>query len=407
MCGSPAPAGPPLRSVIFLLYLLFGAALAAPLSPSDAVSAALSSHPALAQAEAELAAAKGASRQSAFLQQNPEIEAGYAVVGDRIDASISQALSLSGEGLNGHASARDRVSAAEAGLKRAKLQIAADTRVAYVSAVVAHRTAALAGASFELATRQLTATEAKVRVGESSKLDLHLARLEQAKAARELLDSAASEASELAEIATLVRREVAGTDLSADPLEAAPAATNRGSPNERADVRAARFAVDAAEAALRRERSAILPPVRVGAFYEAGSGEVVAGPTVGITLPLWSQNQAEIGAAKGQVGIAEAAFAAAEARASAESTTAANAATLADATMAAVAATDDDGRAALAAIEAGVSSGELDLLTTVLLREQVLSGQLALIQTRGDHSLARIALLLATEDPALLAGGSE
>lgn len=389
-----------------MLIFFAGLALATPFSPDDAVAAALESNVDVASAEGELTAAKGASRQSAFLRENPEIDVGYALVGDRIDASVSQPLSLSGEGINDHASARARLAAAEAGLTRAKLRVAAETRRAYAVAVVAHRASSLAAGSFELATRQLTGIEAKVRVGASSNLDLHLARLEQAKAARELLAHSADEAAALTEIAALVLKSVAGADLAADPLAAAPAPGAR-SGEDRSDVRAARLAVEAAEAALRRERSAVLPPLRLGAFYEADGASFVAGPSLGITLPLWSQNQAGVGAARGQVGVAEAEFAAIEARARAEAITASNAASLADATMDAVAATDEDGISALRAIEAGVASGELDLLTTVLLREQVVAGQLALVQARGDLSLARISLLLATEDSALLAGGSQ
>lgn len=389
-----------------LLFLLFATAQAASLSPGEAVAAALLSHPSLAQSQAEWDAARGAARSSAFLRENPEVDVGYALVGDRVDASISQGVSVSGEGIHASASARARRTAAEATLERTKLRVSAETRTAYITAVVAHRAASLAGTSFELATRQLTATEAKVRVGASSQLDLHLARLEQAKAARALLASSAEEALALAEIGTLVRRPVEGGDLSDDPLDAAPAPKSAIS-NERSDVRAARLTLDSAEAGLRRARSAALPPVRIGGFYEQGGNEVIAGPSVGITLPLWNQNQADVGEALGRLGIAEASLGAAEARAQAEVLTASNAAVLADATMAAVTATEADGVAALRAIEAGVTSGELDLLTTVLLREQVIAGQLALSQARGDLSLARISLLLATEDPALLAGGSQ
>lgn len=389
-----------------MFSLLFGTAFAASLSPGDAVAAALSSNPSLAEAKAEYEAARGAVRSSAFLRENPEIDGGYALLGDRVSASISQSISISGEGMNANASAKARFAAAEAALERAKLHVSAETRSAYVAAVVAHRAAALAGSSFELATRQLAATEAKVGVGESSTLDLHLARLEQAKAARELLASGAEEATALAEIGALVGRPIDGNDLANDPLDAAPT-PKKGAAQERGDVRSARLAVAAAEAALRSQRSAVVPPLRFGGFYEAGSGEVVAGPSLGLTFPLWQQNQAGVAEARGQVGVAEAVLTATDARAKSEQISASNAAILADTTMAAVSATDDDGVAALRAIEAGVTSGELDLLTTVLLREQVIEGQLALIQAQGDLSLSRISLLLATEDSALLGGGTQ
>ncbi|HND34654.1 MAG TPA: TolC family protein, partial [Myxococcota bacterium] len=85
-----------------MLLLLLGLAQATPLSPDAAVAAALSSNPSLARAEAELNAARGAARQSALFRENPEIQAGYGLVGGRFDISLEQPLSLTGEGLADH-----------------------------------------------------------------------------------------------------------------------------------------------------------------------------------------------------------------------------------------------------------------------------------------------------------------
>ena len=388
-----------------MLFLLFGVALAAPLSPDEAVGAAVSSHPDIAVAEAAVTSAKGSARQSAFLRENPDVDVDYGLTGDRVGASLSQPLSLTGEGLADHRSALARLAAAESGLERARLEVAADTRRAYVEAVVAHRAAMLAQAAFDLASRQISAAEERLRVGEASDLDLRLSRLEQAKAAQELLAARAAASSSVARLSTLVRQPLDGSDLASDPLLASPDVDPRV-PEERSDVRAARLAVDAAEAAVARERAAALPPVRLGGFYENDGGNVVAGPSLGVTLPLWHQNQAGVSAAKGEAGVARAELDSTTARAAAEQRTAAGAHADSVATMANVAATDDDALAALAAIEAGARSGELDLVTTILLRGEVVAGQRALVAARGDLALARITLLLATEDEALLGGAS-
>ena len=271
--------------------------------------------------------------------------------------------------------------------------------------IAAHRAAMLAQAAFDLASRQIAAAEERLRVGEASDLDLRLSRLEQAKAAQELLASRAAASSSLARLSTLVRQPLDGRDLASDPLLAAPDVEPQA-PEERSDVRAARLAVDAAEATVARERAAALPPVRLGGFYESDGGDVVAGPSLGVTLPLWHQNQAGVSAAKGEAGVARAELDSTTARAAAEQRTAAGAHADSVATMANVAATDDDALAALAAIEAGARSGELDLVTTILLRGEVVDGQRALVAARGDLALARITLLLATEDEALLGGAS-
>lgn len=386
-----------------MFIFLVGVALAAPLSPNDAVAAALASNPDVARADAELTAATGASRQSGFLRENPEIDGGYALVGDKIELSVSQAVSISGEGMADHRSARARVAAAEAGVTRARLEVAAETRSAYIEAVVAQQGAALARQAFDLATRQLAATESRVRAGEAADLDLRLARLDQAKAARELLGARAVEAEALSALSTLTQRPVSAGDLATDPLVAAPEPhAARG--DERSDVRAARLALDAAEAAVSRERAAGLPPVTLGGFYENGGGSVVAGPALGVTLPLWHQNQAGVSEARGEAGVARAELDAATARAAAEQRTAADAHADSVATMASVPATIDDAVAALASIESGVRSGELDLVTTILLRDEVVSGQQALSEARGDLARSRIHLLLATEDESLLGG---
>ena len=384
-----------------MFLFLLGAALAAPLSPDDAVAAALASNPDVARADAELTAAKGASRQSGFLRENPVIDAGYAVVGDKIDVSIGQPLSISGEGLAAHKSARARVAAAEAGLTRTRLEVAAEARTAYIEAVVAQQGAKLGRQAFDLATRQLAATESRVRVGEAADLDLRLARLDQAKAARELLAARSAEAEVLATLSTLAQRAVNGGDLDTDPLTAAPE-PRPGTDDERSDVRAARLALDAAEAAVARERAAALPPVTIGGFYENDGGSVVAGPSLGVTLPLWHQNQGGVSEARGEAGVARAELDATTARAAAEQRTAADAHADAASTMASVPATADDAVAALASIEAAVRSGEMDLVTTILLRDEVVSGQQALSEARGDLALSRIHLLLTTKNKSLL-----
>lgn len=388
-----------------MFLFLVGVALAAPLSPDDAVVAALASNPDVARAESELTAAQGAARQSSFLRENPDIDVGYAVVGDKIDLSVGQSLSLSGEGMADHKGARARMAAAEAGVTRARLEVAAETRSAYIEAVVAQQGAALARQAFDLATRQLAATESRVRAGEAADLDLRLARLDQAKAARELLGARAAEAEALSTLSALTQRPIAAGDLATDPLSAAPE-PHPASGDERSDVRVARLALDAAEAAVARERAAGLPPVTLGGFYENDGGSVVAGPSLGVTLPLWHQNQAGVAEARGEASVARAELDAATARAAAEQRTAEGAHADSVATMASVPATNEDAVAALASIEAGVRSGELDLVTTILLRDEVVSGQQALSEARGDLALSRIHLLLATEDESLLGGAS-
>ena len=64
-----------------------------------------------------------------------------------------------------------------------------------------------------------------------------------------------------------------------------------------------------------------------------------------------------------------------------------------------------EGEAALTSVSSGYAAGELDLIATVLLQAEILAGQTAAVELTGQVSAARIDLLLATEDDALLPGG--
>lgn len=385
------------------LLLAWSSALAAPLSPDGAVALALPVHPEVARAEAELATARGESRETLIFRENPEIDGAYGLTGDRLEASASQALSLTGEGLAAHRSARARLAAAESALQRARLEAASEVRHAWIAAVVAGQSAALAADAFALAVRLYQATEAKLAAGEVAELDVRLARMAQAGAARDLLDARTAEAEALATLSALVQRPVVAEDLPGAPLQAAPAPG--GGQEERSDVAAARAAVEAAEAELARARASILPPVRVGAFAEVEDGAIVAGPSLGLTLPLWHQNQSQTGAARGALAAARATLGATEARAEAERRVSAalvqEASGVADQLGPSLA---GDAEAALASIERGFAAGELDLMETVFLRAEVVDGQTALLETQGRLAELRVDALLADEDPALLGG---
>ena len=389
-----------------MLFIFLGLALAAPLSPDDAVAAALASHADLAVVAGEHVSAAGAARSSAFLRENPQLEFSYALVGDRVSLSAWQPLSLSAEGIADHRSAVARRAAAELGVARAELRVAADVRTAYVHAIVATSAATVAGQGFALASRQLLATEAALGVGNASDLDVRLARLQHAKSARDVLVATANEATALTALSVMARRPVLAESLVIDPRQAVPEPTVVTTNGERADVRQARLVVQAAEAALSRERSAVVPALSLGGFYESERGTAVVGPTVGLTLPLWQHNQAGVSAARADLAVAHAALDATTSLADAEQRASHQSYIAAVTVMTAVPATVSDAKAALASVDAGVRSGDFDLVTTILLRDEILAGQQALTEALGELSLSRIRLLLATEDEALLGARS-
>ncbi|MEQ1507671.1 MAG: TolC family protein, partial [Myxococcota bacterium] len=128
------------------------------------------------------------------------------------------------------------------------------------------------------------------------------------------------------------------------------------------------------------------------------------GPYVAWSVPLFGRNQGGVARAEADLAVARAEADQAERVVTADQTTADRLAAAADADLGRLGDTDADARAALAAIESGVSSGELDLSTAVLLRADVLDGWTAALEVRVATAHARVARLLAHDDPSLLGG---
>ncbi len=378
-----------------------------PLSPSEAVVAALANHADVRQAEADLLLAQGQRRQAAILLANPEADGSMVLDGSRVEVGVAQPLSLTGEGWHARKAASKSKDAAEASLLRTRLEVAAEARTAYAQAVVATARLALAEEGVELAQRLHDAVTRQEEAGEASLLDQRLAHLAQAQAATSLLEALEDEAEALRALASIVARPIDSESLGANPLAAAPEPGDTG-PNMRSDVVAAQAELESARAELTRQRSAALPPVGVGAFVEIEDGQSALGPAVSVELPLFNRNQEGRAEAKGRRSLAEAHLASVEARATTEVSTArgrhARAAELSTAL--------GDGllveaRAALSSVQAGYLAGEFDLATTVFLQSEILDGQGALIGFSGRVVETRVDLLLALEDPRLLAGGEQ
>ncbi len=399
----------PRGAAVALLLLFTGAASAAPLSPDDAVRAALQHDPTLGHAEADLLAAKGALRASSGPRQNPHFEARAA--GSYLEVEAVQPLSLTGEGFAASRSARAERDAAELSLGRARLETAARARLAWADAAVASGRARLSSQALDLATRLREATEARVAAGEAPVLDLRLARLEEAKAAAGHLDARAQESDALRTLAHVTGLAADDVDAEGDPLDASPAV----SPSEqaqaagvRSDVAAADRRVDAARAAVGRERAAVFPAVELGAFYERDGDFTQVGPIVGVEVPLWQQNQGGVSSARAELLAAEREAEAIRARAAAERVTSERSLAEMDSTSVVLGqGLADEAAEALASIDAGYRAGELDLLQTVLLRAEVVNGLDAILNARGAIAAARIDYLLAAENGSLIPGGAE
>lgn len=375
-----------------------------PLPPDRAVTLALTAHPDLRAAEAALYTAEASRSAAALFLSNPSADAWVTSDGGRAELRIGQPVSLSGEGWHARRGARLSSEAAGAALDRTRRELAAAVRSAYVDAVVASGVVDVAQDGSELAARLSFAVRRKHEEGEASTLDLRLARLAEVQAAARLLEARREEVDALRALSALVLETLSAEDLADDPLLAAPD-PHGAVEADRSDVAAAEAALDAAHANLRRARAASIPPLTLGVGVDVEDGTTFAGPSVGVTVPLFDRNQTGRARAAGALGIAEGRLASVRALADTERSTSKARLDEAEAATEAVAESDrDEADAALDSIESGVLAGEIDLATAVLLQTQVLDGEAAVVTLRGLLADARIDRLLAMDDDALLGG---
>jgi len=381
------------------LWFWVWSALAAPLSAEEAVARSLQRSVEVAMASGDVDQARGEARGTALFRSDPTVQGRWAAVGDLHGVSVSQPMSVTGEGLAAHRSARARVESALSSEERTRLEIAASTRRAWSRAVEARQQVDLAEQALALATRLREGAEAREATGEGSLLDARLARLQESEARSTWMVAVTEQGERSAALSAATGVAIDALELPSDPLEAMPLFEADGAP--RSDVRAARGDLDAARAQLASERRGVLPPVRVGVFYEEEGEELRVGSALSVTVPLWSRNAEGRARAQASVDVAEARVAERERVVDAEqAATSWVLGTLEDAVDGAD--PREEAMAALQSVAVGFERGELDLLTAGLLRRQILEGQRAWLVGRRVRAEARIAAALAREASALV-----
>ncbi len=386
-----------LTLVLVLLCPLLGWAGQA-LTPDEAVRAAFEASPELRAAEAVLLQAEGEMAQA--FGANPTLS-GSVLVDGPAELQLSRPVSLTGEGMRRRQAAAARVEAANAQLRRARFELAHAVRTAYVDAVVAIEVAEVADEGLALAVRLVDLVSRLEAEGEASELEVNLARLAQAEAGLRLMEASAFEAAAAERLSALVAMPVHAGMLARDIDVPAP---SEGVEEDRSDVRAAQAVVLAAERELAAQQAAALPPLVVGVRAEIDGGVTTVGPSLAVELPLRNRNQAGRADARGELLTAQAHVVEAEAVASTEVATSRQRDELGQETVSALGLDPlAAAAAALESVEAGYVAGEIDLIQVVLLQAQILGGQAAVVQLEGFVARARLDLLLAVEDPALVA----
>jgi outer membrane protein, heavy metal efflux system len=376
---------------------VIGAALAAPLTVDDVVQRALESSPSAVAAEGEVEALRGLRRSRSIFLQNPvvEVEAQSGVV----NGEAIQPLSLTGEGWAARREARELTDAAEASRDRTLLEIAADARLAWASAVLTSERDRAARNSLELATRLRTAIEERARVGEASGLEAALARAGEAEAVARTLEARSAGTDALVYLARF-HPDALDLGVAGDATAAVPPSSSSSA--ERSDLRAAAATVDARAAGLRRERASALPAVGVGAVFDA-EGNV--GPKAVVEVPLWTWNQAGIGEARAALASASVELETLRAEVAAEQRLGTEQAADARTLGVRLEGFETQSDEALRFVSLAFERGELSVQEVVLLQGELLDGRLAALDAEALIIAMEIEALLAVDDPSLLAGG--
>jgi cobalt-zinc-cadmium efflux system outer membrane protein len=392
------------------------AAWAVPVATEELVGRALQRDPDVTAAEAELEAARGARAAAGFLRANPSIEASGGLGIPQAELSAMQPLSLSGEGGAARRQAEARTRAAEHALVRARLEAAAEARLALCNAIASSRDAQLARAAVDRARGLREAVEAQVAVGDAPEVDAQLARLAEAAAVGEWL--AAVHTRDQTRVTVLAATGLpADTELPEDPLQAAPA---QGNPAEvRTDVLAAEASVEAAREAIRRENAAAVPPLGVGVWaqwqnvavgpgptvppWEPGNVGVTVGPAISMEVPLWHRNEAGRAQARGE--LAEATTGAELARSTAEAeqrTIEARRAEIESVLGAMPELQSSDADAAVISIEKAYTEGQLSGLEVTVWLDRIGAAERAVVSARREAAEQRIEQALTEEWSTLL-----
>lgn len=185
--------------------------------------------------------------------------------------------------------------------RRAAL-LAAETKRAYFAAVTAEELHGVLQENSDVSRRLATLVEERLNAGVSDQLEVNLARTAVIQAELQAESARLSSNNAFRALASLLGIPNRATELRlTDPLPAVPPKTPRDDElvrlamASRLDVAAASELVEAAEARLRIEYRRVFPLVELGVVSERDQGEdFIFGPSLGLELPIFDQNQAQI-----------------------------------------------------------------------------------------------------------------
>jgi cobalt-zinc-cadmium efflux system outer membrane protein len=287
---------------------------------SDIVSLAEAKNPSLAVFQANIEAARGAlTAARAFPNPEVGVDIGRARPRDTPDAGyerewsgeVSQALEWPGTRRSSRRAAAAQVEVARSESDDFRLDLVARVKEAFFQVLVAQRALTVANRNLETTGRLVESTALRVEAGEAPELDLIKAKVEQLNVAKDTRRAESRVALAKSELNALLGGALA------EPFDLEGDTTGRPSSYELAPlieralerhprIRRQEQAVEAARATLDRERQARIPDltVRGGASEELDKRSSSIG--LALSVPLFSQRQGEIAAARSDQARAEA-----------------------------------------------------------------------------------------------------
>ena len=366
------------------------------LTLADVQRLTLERNPASLAEREDIAIASAGLRRARTIPFNPDVSVQSTGSGGTTEAIVTQEVEVLGQrGLRVNA-ARIGVGRATALVSNAGRLVVAEASIVFARAVAAERRFTVTREGLGLVERLLGAVRIQLREGEISALEANLAEIELGRARARVLAGQRIANSLLLDLKRLV-------GLSPDvPVRLAPdfAAATPTSPGfprallddtlsraadslmvmalrSRPDLAASTSAVQEFDALAALARREALPNLRLGAVVERAGGTQRLGPVIGVSIPLFNWNQGLIAEREAQRRQATLRRNATELRVRTDVITAVRAyRTASDEATVFEQSVQQPSRENAALLELAYRAGKIPLPTLLLLRNQLLDGEL-------------------------------
>lgn len=399
-----------IRPLCFLILMCVGSlAVAQPrtLSVEEAIRLAQENNPDVRSLMGDVDAAKARLRGASLLfQNNPSVSAAAGPrssgAGKTRDSNVQivQPVEIAGQRGARIAAAEAAFDAVEARLQALRSEVTAKVRESFGHALAAEQRLSLASEARAIAQQGVSAAEERFGAGAAALLEVNTARVELGRASRGRAEAERSRAEALGDLRLLVGLDpvqaltVQGELKTAVPPGDAGRFVERALVN-RAELRASRRALDAANAEERLASKEWIPTPRIGASYsrEEESNATIVQGLLAFDLPIFNRNTAARGVAAARVRQLEAEREATERRVTQEVLTAL--ARLDAARSAAEGYADDVVKAMQQNMELATDSyraGKIDFLQLMIIRRQAVEARREYIDVLEELNAAQASL---------------